>query len=301
MEIISRRRAIGFIAGSVFGAFAGAAVAEESPPQQPAFAPFDLEFKDYGELLRRYVNPHMNAVNYCGLRKTGQGALNDFIERIGAVDHATFSAWDRSDQLAFLINAYNAITIQRILPHYREMSLRQASGLPVDQISIRDIPGVWNKIKTRVAGEEMTLDHLEHQIIRKVYNEPRIHMALVCAAVSCPRLRNEAYRGRELERQFEEQSGEFAKHRNEIDPENRRVTLSAILDWYKQDFASYRPEAPALLGGPHDKHAGSVGYLVRYADPAHRAFLRSGEYEIKIGEYDWTLNYVEYGRDDGCH
>ena len=108
---------------------------------------------------------------------------------------------------------------------------------PLDD-SIRDIPGVWNRRNFTLVGEARTLDNIEHDILRKDFNEPRIHVALVCAAVSCPPLRDEPYLPEQLDAQLDDQTSRFAAspHGFGLDRQSEKVYLSSIFKWYGQDF-----------------------------------------------------------------
>ena len=131
-----------------------------------------FDYQDYTEVLQTYVNER-GLVNYAGLQANRQ-QLDRFNQSLGAVTPETYSSWNEAEKIAFLINAYNAFTLQSIID---QDSIKD---------SIRDIPGVWNKRTFALAGEQKTLDNIEHDILRKDFNEPRLHVALVCAAISCP-------------------------------------------------------------------------------------------------------------------
>ena len=124
-------------------------------------------------------------VNYQELQANRQ-KLDQFNQSLARVNPETYKSWSDQEKLAFLLNAYNSLTLQSIIDQN-----------PLKK-SIRNIPGVWKRRKFKIAGMEKTLDNIEHDIIRKDFNEPRIHMALVCAAMSCPILRNEAYTSEKL-------------------------------------------------------------------------------------------------------
>lgn len=131
-----------------------------------------FSYQDYGEVLKTYVNDQ-GLVDYAALQ-TNRSQLDQFNQSLGEVNAETYGSWNEAEQIAFLINAYNAFTLQSIIDQE-----------PLKD-SIRDISGVWNRRKFILAGEEKTLDNIEHDTIRKNFNEPRIHVALVCAAMSCP-------------------------------------------------------------------------------------------------------------------
>jgi len=174
----------------------------------------------------------------------------------------------RDEQLAFYINAYNALAIRGILDGLSPSSLlgryRYFKGTDYD-----------------VGGRRMNLYDLERDVIIP-YGEPRIHFAIVCASASCPPLRAEAYTADQLDAQLEDQARQFIgdTSKNLFEAEKRTARLSKIFDWYPEDFAS---------------HSGSVQqYVAQYVTDADiAAALRAQEYRIRYLKYDWSLNGIE--------
>jgi hypothetical protein len=197
-------------------------------------------------------------VDYASLGKD-RAILDEYLDRVSHVNEQEFTAWPRNDRLAYLINLYNAATLKLIVDHYPVTSIRDIGGF---------FRGPWNQPVVRLFGNAVTLNHLEHDIIRRQYNEPRIHMALVCAAKGCPPLRGEAYVAGKLEEQLDHQSNLFLSGPNgmRIDRDSGTVYLSPIFKWYEADFTS----VTAFV----EKHSGQIidGLRVRWLD------------------YDWTLN-----------
>jgi len=186
------------------------------------------------------------------------------------------------DQLAFWINAYNAYTIRLILDHLPLSSIRDISlGLPI-------LFGPWSIDIAVVGGTSYTLNHIEHDIIRERFNEPRIHFALVCAALSCPNLRQEAYEGSTLEQQLEEETRRFLvdSTKNRFDVRGKVLYLSRIFDWYEGDFEEAAGSMPA--------------FLLSYVDEELGAFLSGGDYRIEFLDYDWSLNAAKTGGKAGA-
>ena len=247
-----------------------------------------LDHGDFNAILGKFVDGRGN-VDYPSLMKE-RGGLDAYVVRLGSVRRTDVNKWPPRDQLAFYINAYNAVTLQRIIDHYPPKGL----GLIHPKVSIRNIKGAFDKIKTRIGGRDLTLDDLEHTILRARYREPRVHAAIVCASISCPTLSNEAYVGERLEEQLDRAARAFARDatKNSIDTSGDRITISAIFDWFKEDFERYESEVPALRGSRGKKKAlaGGIGFLVRYGDPKLQSFLRSGDYKVKVADYDWGLN-----------
>ena len=224
---------------------------------------FDHSHKNLNLVLKTYVRN--GNVNYSDL-KSNPYTLNQYIKETSSISKNNFENWTRDQQLAYLINLYNAITLKLIIDNY-----------PLK--SIKDIDSPWNIKIVRLFGESVTLNQLEHEVIRKNYNEPRIHFALVCAAKGCPILINETYLPVKLNIQLEEQTKEFLldKNRNSFDLENGEITISPIFDWFKLDFK---------------KSSNSViGFIKPYLGEELSSNIPSKEkLSIKYSFYDWSLN-----------
>ena len=223
--------------------------------------------------------------------KSNSDLLNQFIAALGAVDAAEFERWSREEQLAFWINAYNAITLKYIVDHYPIKPGGIISSVRFPDESIRQIDGVWTKLTTRVVGEEMTLDHIEHEILRKEFDEPRIHAALVCAAMSCPPLRQEPFVAENIEEQLADQSRRFLadKNRFRIDRDANVIYVSQIFEWFGEDFVGkYTPSSG--FEGRNDAERAFLNFASQYVSEEDAAYLRDGDYAVRFIDYDWTLN-----------
>lgn len=242
---------------------------------------FDHTHAAWTVLLQKHVvvldGGKASRVRYAALARD-RAALKGYLEALSAVKPGQYAAWSKSEQLAFLINAYNAFTIQKVLTRYPELA------------SIRDFGTVFgNPWKDRfftLLGRPASLDGIEHDMIRApgVFDEPRIHFAVNCASVGCPMLREEAYAGERLEAQLEEQTRRFLSDRSRNRFADGRLAVSKIFEWYRKDFASgYRG-------------IGSVEqFLARHADlladsPEDRARIRAGALRVDSLDYDWALN-----------
>jgi hypothetical protein len=206
-------------------------------------------------------------------------------------DPAAQAKWPEADPIAFWINAYNALTLKTIIDHYPIQSSWWTSRF-YPKNRIRQIDGVWDKLKFGVIGKEMTLDEIEHQVLRKKFHEPRIHMALVCAAMGCPPLRNEPYEGTKLDAQLGDQARKFLHNpaKFSINAGKRQVEVSPIFKWFGEDFV------PAY-GGSADffrhskKESAFLNFIAQYAPEADAKYLRSGtDYSVSHKGYDWSLN-----------
>jgi len=251
---------------------------------------FDHSHAAWDALVKRHVKlvdgGKASQVRYAGFARD-RAVLKAYLAEVSAVGEAEFRGWPKAQQMAFLINAYNAWTVELILTKYPDLK------------SIRDLGNIvfnspWKKKFFTLFGRESYLDQVEHEILRKpgAYDEPRVHYAVNCASVGCPMLREEAYVAARLDAQLEEQARRFLsdRTRNRYDPRSGRLEVSEIFKWFKEDWTSgYRG-----IGG-----AGPVTsreqYFARYADlladsPADRRLVAEGKAPIAHLDYDWSLN-----------
>ena len=247
----------------------------------------------FTSLLEKYVSPinpidaptsktfdfkgTSTEVDYAGF-KSSQEALKVYLKSLAGVSQQTFDQWDKASQLAFLINAYNAYTIDLILTRYPEIS------------SIRDIGSFfsspWKKEFAMLLGEKRSLDNIEHGLIREegVYSEPRIHFAVNCASIGCPALREEAYLGSQLDEQLEQQTLRFLSDKSRNYAKENTLYVSKIFDWYTEDFAMQWRGSSSLSG-----------FLAQYEDAlslseSHVKLLKEESSNIKFLDYNWALN-----------
>ncbi len=220
----------------------------------------------FSSVLKAHVDEGL--VDYAGIE--GDLRFGEYLKLLEETDPDTQGA--SAEQLAFWINAYNAYTIKLVIDRMPVESIRDISlGLPV-------LFGPWSIDVVLVGGEVYTLNTVEHEIIRENFPEPRIHFALVCAAVGCPSLREEAYEGPRLEEQLEEETRRFILDpaKNRFDVKSRRVHLSEIFNWYASDF---------------ERNGGSVvEFVAQYVTSDIAEMLRSGEFDLDYLPYDWSLN-----------
>ena len=233
-------------------------------------------YQNYNNILQSYVSDR-GLVNYQQLQANRQ-ELDRFNQSFAMVSPETYNSWSEEEKLAFLINAYNSFTLQSIIDQN-----------PLKK-SIRDISGVWKRRKFAIAGMEKTLDNIEHDIIRKEFNEPRIHMALVCAAMSCPILRNEAYTAEELDAQLDDQTRKFITSSQgfKIDRDQNIVYLSSIFKWFGKDWIANYEIENKFTGSKKEKAV--LNFISQYLNPQDLQYLEQGEYKISYLKYDWSLN-----------
>lgn len=235
-----------------------------------------------------------DGVRYGALRRD-RARLNSYLRQLSAVTAAQFDGWTRAQQMAHLINAYNAYVIATVVDAYpiqRRLSVKSALR-PGN--SVWQIAGFFDGIKHRAAGRLLTLDEIEHQWLRERYRDPRIHFALVCAARSCPALRAEPYAAERLDEQLEDQARRFLgdTRKNRFEPAAAVVQLSSIFDWFGEDFrAPTGSEASQRFPGNATQRA-VLAFIRHYLPSEAAAWLEAGRYGIEYLEYDWALNDVE--------
>lgn len=182
--------------------------------------------QQWDKLLKKYVNTS-GLVNYKGFLKD-KAELDAYLKTLS--DNAPQKSWSENDQKAFWINAYNAFTVSLILQHYPVKSIKDIGG------SIYKINTAWDIKFIKIGGSKYDLNNIEHSILRKKYDDPRIHFALVCASVSCPRLRNEAYTSAKLDAELDDAGKEFLNDKSKNNISADKAALSKYFSWYKGDF-----------------------------------------------------------------
>ena len=242
--------------------------------------------QDYADTLHRFVDGH-GMVNYAGLKANHQ-SLDRFLKGIADQSPDEYKTWPKNKQIAFWINAYNAITLKSIINNY-PISASFFGSFLYPKNSIRQISGVWDKTKWDVMGRQMTLNNIEHDTLRKDFHEPRIHVALVCASISCPPLRNVPYEGDKLDDQLNDQLHRYFTNGKglRIDRANNVVYFSEIFKWYGKDLVG----APVTGFDDHsDVEKAVLSVMAKHVDEADAKYLRDGSYRIKYMDYNWGLN-----------
>ena len=218
-------------------------------------------------LLHQYVNDR-GLVDYQGINARSRQKLIDWLEKSAQVDPESL---DAKQQLALWLNLYNALVIEQILQHYPlESILPKVFGIP-------NWFAFWRFFARPVytiGGNRYSLNQIEHGLIRPQFQDPRVHFALVCAALGCPLLRNEAYQGDRLELQLEEDAKRFINNPDKVYHDRRAGVLccSKIFKWYERDFLAVSDSVPA--------------YIQTYLTD----FSAASTLEIKYLDYDWRLN-----------
>ncbi|MSP15189.1 MAG: DUF547 domain-containing protein [Myxococcales bacterium] len=250
----------------------------------PAVAPFD--HSDWDTILKQHGNG--DRVDYAAL-KADRAPLDAYLDRVAKLPAEALAKLPRADQMAFWINAYNALTLQTIVDHY-PIAASGLSALRFPNSSIRQLDDPWGS-KHTIAGAQRSLDDIEHKILRAEWKDARIHAAVNCASVGCPPLRLEAFTGEQLETQLDEQMRQFVADplRNKIDPAQKKIELSPIFDWFGEDFGT----KAGGKGSTKESERALLAWLEKYGKPEWKEFLASFDPDdVDFLDYDWTLNEV---------
>lgn len=279
MKRLSRRAWLSVTMGTAVAA----TVMPRHAPAQAHTPGFDHSHAAWTALLRKHVKlvrgGQATQVNYAGFA-VDRVALKVYLDRLSAVTLAAFGGWTPAERQAFLINAYNAFTVELILTRYPDLK------------SIKDLGGLlsnpWKPKWIPLLGSKVSLDDIEHVMLRKrgEYDDPRVHFAVNCASIGCPALREEAFVAARLDAQMDEQTLRFMsdRTRNRYDAQRGRLELSKIFDWYGEDFR---------LG--HRGVTSLPAFAARYAEAladtsADRERIRAARVDIAFTDYDWALN-----------
>jgi len=245
------------------------------------FVQADFDHASWDALLRKHVRVidggSVTQVDYAGMAQDAS-ELDSYLAATAAVTRLTFDSWVLEDQLAFLINVYNAATVALILTEYPDLE------------SIRDIGNIlrspWGREFVSLFGGSVTLDNIEHDMIRgwNIYNEPRIHFAVNCAAIGCPPLRAEAYVGNKLQQQLDDNTRLFLSDGTRNYLQGDRLYVSQIFNWYEEDFTRGWQGIDSV-----------EEFLALYGDALgipvdQQGALQQGEFSIRYLRYDWGLN-----------
>lgn len=229
-----------------------------------------LDFSAWDALLKRYVSlrPDGLAVfDYGAVTAADKKALKAVISEMAAVP---VSSHARPQQMAYWINLYNAVTVDVVLDHYPVKSIRD---IDISPGFFSD--GPWGKKLVTVEGEELSLNEIEHRILRPIWQDARVHYAVNCASVGCPNLAAEAYDGARIDAQLDAAARNYVNNPRGVTVKNGAIMVSSIYDWFYDDFGS--------------TDADIVAHLKRYAEPALTQQIEDIG-TISDTKYDWSLN-----------
>jgi hypothetical protein len=226
-----------------------------------AFAGFDQEHTHLDALLQKYTKKEhfQTLVNYKGI-KNHHGELKIYLNEIKKLTKKEFESFSSNQKLSFWINVYNAYTLELIMTHYPVKSIKDIGSF---------FSGPWSQKVVDVFDEKLSLDNVEHDIIRTKFSEPRIHFAVNCASIGCPSLLREAFTAVKLEDQLQKSSNNFLDNKNKNYSKGKMLYLSKIFDWYGDDFKK--------------KYGSYKKYIKKH-------YGVSGNMSVKFLDYDWKLN-----------
>lgn len=228
-----------------------------------------IDNADWAKILDKYVafDPSgINRFNYAAMTVSDHAQLKKYISNLEKIDPLELNA---PEQQAYWINFYNALTVNVVLDHYPIHSIRDIkSGIFT--------PGPWDRILATVNNHPLTLNNIEHDILRAIWHDPRFHYAVNCASLGCPNLAHVPYSGARLHEQLDEASRDFINHPRAVSVRGKRVTLSKIYTWYSDDFGD--GSAPMILD-----------HVAQYADVELKSKLAEDS-DIDGYQYDWRLN-----------
>lgn len=245
----------------------------------PAWAQFDHGYAGWDALLKKHVrwvpDGKQSRVDYDGF-KADRAALKTVLDTMSAVPPAAFERWPREQQMAFLVNAYNAFTVELILTRWPDLK------------SIKDLGTLlqspWKKKFFVLLGEQRHLDWIEHEQLRPRYQDPRVHAAVNCASIGCPALRNEAFTAPRLLAQFDDGMMRFMADRTRNRVAGGRLEVNMIFKWFREDFEQ------GWLGW-HKLEDVFARYALQLSDqPDEQRLLREGHLPVSYLPYDWSLN-----------
>lgn len=250
--------------------------------------PFDHEYAAFGGVLAAHVRG--DRVDYRALTAS-RAALDAVVASFDAPATREIHTWGEAEQLAFWINAYNAFTLKVVVDHY-PIERRRFSLQPDD--SIRQIAGVWDRITWKAAGRTVTLDYIEHEILRVDFDEPRIHFAVNCASISCPPLADAPYRAPVLDAQLDDAATRYLSSPEGAVLKSPLLRVSSLFKWYGDDFVARY----AALGGDRGSTRDRAirGLVLTYAPEDIATAVARNRFRISFLPYDWSLNDAESTR-----
>lgn len=216
----------------------------------------------WNSILKSHVN-NEGFVDYKSILKD-KATLEKYLKLIS--DNPPSEKWTDKEKMAYWINAYNAFTVKLIIDNYPLKSIKDIGS----SIQIPFVNTPWQYKFFTIGGEKMKLDEIEHKILRKDFDDPRIHFALVCASYSCPRLLNEAYTAEKLDKQLDAQARYFLANKKKNDITANKLVISKYFTWYKGDFT---------------KDMSLIEFLNKYAP-----VKINKDADISYKDYNWSLN-----------
>ena len=275
--VLRRAAAAAFLAGAlVFTGGFGPSWESDEPELMPywkaskASSGKTVNHDGWDALLKRYVHTDKTGLNrfaYGRMTDSDKARLSGYVDKLTKVKITGFT---RDEQLAYWLNLYNSVTIKVIVDHYPVRSIRDIDISPGIFSN-----GPWGRKLVRVEGRELSLDDIEHRILRPIWRDPRIHYGVNCASIGCPNLQDRAFTGKNAGKLLNIGARQYINSPRGVSISKDKVTVSKIYSWFAYDFGN--SEKGVLL------------HLIKYADPKLAAQLRKLG-RIHDAEYDWGLN-----------
>jgi hypothetical protein len=264
-----------FLGGLLWGTTAYGAPAADLWPRWQKHDPDSLiviDHSDWDFILQRYVKTSqpagINKFQYSSVNEKDRKTLEGYLQAMQAIK---VSSLNRSEQEAFWINLYNGLTVKIILEHY-----------PVKTIRDIDIsPGIfsngpWDAKLLKIEGQDISLNDIEHRILRPIWRDNRVHYAVNCASLGCPDLQPKAYSNQNLEQMLEKGARDYINHPRGVSFSGNRLIVSSIYFWFKADFGNSKK--------------GIIQHLSKYLSPENLKMLSTMQNLKMTHQYDWNLN-----------
>jgi hypothetical protein len=230
-------------------------------------------------------------VYYRALR-SDRARLDRYVASLN-VPAATYQSWSREQQMAFWVNAYNAFVLETVIDHYPIKG--SSKEYPLN--SVRQVPGAFEQIKHRAAGQSLTLDEIEKKILPP-FKEPRLYLALGRGAVGSGRLRSEAYSGELLKQQLDSVQKEFTSEQTmiRVDRGANQISVTPIISWHDAEFiAAYDSGATGTMAQRSPIERAIVAFVTPHLLPLEKEFLQKNEFKVTYHPFDWRLNDLTGG------
>ena len=228
-----------------------------------------VDHNAWSKILATYVVASPDGVNRFAYGRVSTADKRALKAYLAMLQETKATALKPDEQRAFWINFYNALTIDVVLDHYPVKTIKDISLGGIFSF------GPWKKELVAVEGRKLSLDNIEHDILRKTWNEPRVHYAVNCASMSCPNLMAKAFTGAKLDEMLTQGARDYVNHKRGVNVSGTRLRLSNIFDWYRKDFGSNEAEV--------------IAHVSTYAQPALKQQLSNFK-TINGYDYDWSLN-----------
>lgn len=227
-----------------------------------------IDHQMWNNILNRYLDHnHPSGVNRFDYQAVSAQDAKQLEAYLSMLEETPIMDFNRDEQMAYWINFYNALTVKVIVDHYPVKSIKKIS-LPGSR------RGPWKAKLVRVQGIDLSLDDMEHGILRPIWKDPRIHYAVNCASIGCPNLAPSAYTAVNLETMLDEAARDYINHPRGVNHQSRKLELSSIYKWYKEDFGDIKE---------------LYAHLLQYADENTAGMIQGASGSPRY-DYDWDLN-----------